>query len=170
MVDSILFTESDILAALGLLFATDIDNCRQMLVSIQESDVKKAYRQKALLTHPDRFAAFGEDLRKLRSEQFIEVTNAYEVLNTYLKTSKNRLFSVGQRETKPEESPERNGQNPRYRRQSAAQSHPFSGNFYTTSSFWQKDVPGRYLRLAEFLYYSGDYYLEGICQGFGVAE
>jgi curved DNA-binding protein CbpA len=153
-VDSILLAESDILAALGLLFATDINSCREMLVSIQESDIKKAYRQKALQTHPDRFPTLGEDLRKLRSERFIEVTNAYETLNTYLKTSRRRLYGLGQRDTDPDRGAQGNGQTRRYQRQSSAKSHPFSSDFYT-SSFWQKNMPGRYLRLAEFLYYSG---------------
>ncbi len=152
--NNILVEESDLFAALGLLFAADLKNCREMLGSLQESDVKKAYRKKALQTHPDRFAALGEVHRKRYSERFIKVNNAYEMLSTYLKQSKSKGFDIREASEAAEadSTPYRRQYRPKYESE-----NPFRErrhNFYT-HSFWRKDVPGRRLRFAEFLYYSG---------------
>lgn len=81
-----LLTEAEVFAALGLLFAANRQNCREMLTSIGEADIKKAYRLKAFQTHPDRFAGMGEASQKIYSERFIRINNAYEILVAYLKS------------------------------------------------------------------------------------
>jgi hypothetical protein len=151
-VDDILLKESDLIAALGLLFSPDGRNLKQMLDSIGESDIKKAYRKKALQTHPDRFVSFDEDYRRQCSERFIEVNNAYEMLNTYLKMPRDKGLNGRSVHTSKNSRPtaQYEWRPPRSR----ADSGNRSGDFYT-HSFWQKDVPGRRLRFAEFLYYSG---------------
>jgi hypothetical protein len=151
--DNLLFDESEILAALRLLFAPDTKNYKDILESVEESEIKRAFRKRAMQTHPDRFVSSGAEYQKRCSERFIAISNAYEILNAYLK-SRDNGFSFRQRDTGA------NGnsgtrQHPR-KRQSPPTAHSKEQprDFYT-HSFWQKDVPRRHLRFGEFLYYSG---------------
>lgn len=124
-----------------------------MLQSLHESEIKAAYRKRALQTHPDRFASRGAEYQKRCSERFIAVNNAYETLSSYLK-SRERGFDF-----KPARDPE-NVYTAPHRKPPPEQYRPsdyfrnrtdeFSSHFY-----WQKDVPHRHLRFGEFLYYSG---------------
>jgi len=149
--------ESELIAALALLFSTDKGECGTLLGSIGEPDLRKAYRRKALQTHPDLFMSRGEECRKMCSERFIAVNNAYETLSGYLK-SKDAIrvgkpardygqsagSSAGyarKAHARPDHSSEKSG------------AHSFHG--FATSPFWGRDVPRRPLRFAEFLYYSG---------------
>ncbi len=125
-----------------------------MLQSLQEPEIKAAYRRRALQTHPDRFASRGPEYQRLCSERFIAVNNAYETLSSYLK-SREKGF-----EFKPARDPENVYTSPN--RQSRAEQYRPSGNNFRSRTeefsshfYWQKDVPSRHLRFGEFLYYSG---------------
>lgn len=151
--DNLSFNESEIFAALRLLFAPDTKNCGDMLESVQESEIKKAFRRRAMQTHPDRFASNGTEYQKRSSERFIAVNNAYEVLNAYLK-SRDKGFTLKRPEAEANRRQEAH-QNLRKRpSRPAAHTKPQSCDSHM-QSFWQKDVPRRHLRFGEFLYYSG---------------
>lgn len=152
--DNILLNEPEVFAALRLLFASDARDCRQVLESVHESEIKRAYRIRALQTHPDRFASHGEAYQRRCSERFIQLNNAYEILNSYLKSRDNEPIihtaGVGVKRGPAPEQPFRR-ERPQARNDFRSQNWwgPF-GN-----SFWQKDIPERHLRFGEFLYYSG---------------
>ena len=77
-------TEVEVLNALHLVFSPDMRVDTIFLHSLQPGDVKKAYRVKALHTHPDRFAQQGEELQRVQAERFISLSQAYETLNHFL--------------------------------------------------------------------------------------
>ncbi len=155
-----LLDESELIAALALLFSTDKDQCGTLLRSIRESELRKAYRRKALQTHPDMFMARGEECRRMCSERFIQVNNAYEALSGYLKSRD----VIGGDQTRRDYARDyaQTGTSAGYSRQAYARrdnSRDTSGrerfHGFASSSFWGRDVPRRHLRFGEFLYYSG---------------
>ncbi|MBF0345290.1 MAG: hypothetical protein HQL06_13805 [Nitrospirae bacterium] len=81
--------ECELYDACRVLFGDEVKIDRGFLEYIQLSGVKSAYRKIALATHPDRYAAEGEDYKKTCTQQFIEATEAYEKINTYLKHREN---------------------------------------------------------------------------------
>ncbi|MHC1729435.1 MAG: DnaJ domain-containing protein [Syntrophobacteraceae bacterium] len=151
--DNILLSEPEIFAALRILFASDAKDCRQVLESVHESEIKRAYRIKALQTHPDRFASHGEAYQRRCSERFIQVNNAYAILNSYLKSRDNEPI-IRRADSGMKASPA-SGQP--FRRQRPRPGNDFRGQTWGPfgNSFWQRDVPQRHLRFGEFLYYSG---------------
>jgi len=148
----LLLSEPEIFAALQLLLASEEQHCIEVLDSMQESEIKKAYRKKALLTHPDRFATRSTEYQKLCSQQFIEVNNAYETLITYLR-AKSRGFNFTRDTAEKNWSSNVCNKHPRQPYSSEDRFERSHHNF--TRTFWQKDVPRRGLRFGEFLYYSG---------------
>ena len=151
--DTYSLDETKVLAALRLLFASDRGNCGDILESVQESDVKRAFRKKAMQTHPDRFGATGAEQQKRCSERFIAVNNAYEVLNAYLK-SRDKGFAPRQPDATANRQRGAHQSCRKRPNQSSAHAKAQSRDAYT-HSFWQKSVPHRHLRFGEFLYYSG---------------
>jgi hypothetical protein len=151
--DNLLLDESEIFAAFRLLFTPDTKNYRDILESVQESEIKKAFRKRAMQTHPDRFVSNGAEYQKRCSERFIAVNNAYETLNTYLK-SRDKGYALRQPDAGTNGHSGPHQRPPKRPSQPATHSKAQPGDFHTRS-FWHKDVPHRHLRFGEFLYYSG---------------
>jgi len=148
-----LLSEPQIFAAFQLLLAPNAQHGIEVLESIQESEIKKAYRKKALMTHPDRFATRNAAYQKLCSQRFIEVNNAYETLITYLR-AKARGFNFT-RDTAEKNQPSNMGnKHPGQPYSSKDRSEGRSRQNFTRT-FRQKDFPRCRLRFGEFLYYSG---------------
>lgn len=75
--------EHELYYACRLIFGPGLNLSREFLEYLQPDGIKRAYRKKALETHPDRFAAGTASL--LRNGQlFISVQQAYEKLTHYL--------------------------------------------------------------------------------------
>ncbi len=73
-------SDSDLVNACQILFSPYGNICSvDFIKSLNSSTLKKAYRKKALETHPDRCEALGVDETVL-SEKFNKVKTAYEVL------------------------------------------------------------------------------------------
>lgn len=109
------------------------------LKGLTEDDLKKAYRNKAKMTHPDRAAFLGKSLIELECD-FKKVTKAYSVLMEYY--NKNiRNAAVFERKTERSENvqsrPERNYKDDNRRKD-------FMYSF---------EIPNRVLRFSEFLFY-----------------
>jgi hypothetical protein len=146
--------ESEVVAAFHVLFSSGGGMDISCVDSIQAAQLKSAYRKKALSTHPDRFAACGEEVQRLYSERFIKVRHAYDTLTHYLALreqgwnwSTHRLNEA--RSTAPKTA---STQPPPASAWTGGSST--AGQEQPGSSFWQKTVPRRYLRFAEFLYFN----------------
>ncbi|MEN6440817.1 MAG: DnaJ domain-containing protein [Syntrophobacter sp.] len=150
--DNLSLNESEIFAAFRLLFTPSSGNLREVLNSMREPEIKSAFRKKALQTHPDRFASFGEEYQRRCSERFIEISNAYETLTKYLKVKDDGVrFQRRASGT--------NGHSTRYNRprqpgHSATNFRDHSRDSFA-QPFWKMDLPKRHLRFGEFLYFSG---------------
>ncbi|MBF0537797.1 MAG: DnaJ domain-containing protein [Nitrospirae bacterium] len=81
--------EVELYDACKILFGEEVKIDRGFLEYIQPSGLKSAYRKIALATHPDRNAAEDEAYKKTCTQQFIEATEAYEKLNSFLKQREN---------------------------------------------------------------------------------
>lgn len=150
--ENLLLDESEVLAAFKLLFALDMPGSRAILHSVKRSEIKTAYRKRAMQTHPDLFATYGEEYQRRCSERFVAVNNAYELLNNYMEL-KDKGFHF--RQAQP--AADRAAAHQQYRGRGRPQANPFHERARETFGqfFWNRDVPGRALRFGEFLYYSG---------------
>jgi len=152
VIDDEQLTESLVLRAYQVLFADAGLATSGRRQAVQLPEIKKAYRRRALETHPDRFVWSDELHRKRCTERFIEVTNAYETLNSYL-ALRDKGF-VFEREGAGKGEPVREdhaspGSGPR-----PAGSSEKRRQSDFSFSYWERGVPGRGLRFGEFLYYS----------------
>jgi hypothetical protein len=145
-------TESMVFAAYRVLFPCDMELNGEMLRSVELPEVKKAYRRRALDTHPDRFAFRDDRLRKHCTERFIQVSEAYETLSWYL-TLRDKGFEFRRNDAGRYGQSRRTS--PFERKEPKTASRFYSpGNEAFRFSFWEKGVPLRRLRFGEFLYYS----------------
>ncbi|MGV8075109.1 MAG: DnaJ domain-containing protein [Syntrophobacteraceae bacterium] len=151
--DKVFLNDSELFAAYRLLFSSDSGVAVVDLDSIQPDELKKAYRRRALDTHPDRFSSLGEGYQQLCAERFIRIGYAYELLNKYLAV-RDQGFGIKKMQPEAETSIKRKSHvrakrskpvNPNHNRATAYSSDLFSR---------RKELPGRYLRFGEFLYYS----------------
>jgi hypothetical protein len=75
-------TKTTVLAAYRVLFAWDAEVTGKVIRSVELPEIKKAYRRKALDTHPDRLASGDENLQKAFTERFIEVSLSFRSCRT----------------------------------------------------------------------------------------
>ncbi|MDY0042198.1 MAG: J domain-containing protein, partial [Desulforhabdus sp.] len=147
-------TQNEVIAAFRTLFSFGSEVGASTLDTIDLAEIKKAYRKRALATHPDRFAGFSEGYQKARSEQFIVVNDAYTTLSSFLKMKQENGFSLEQDSRQPSS---RSWKNTGFY-QRKAENGPYSkphGRDAFSSFYWQKEPPQRPLRFGEYLFYSG---------------
>lgn len=121
--------------ACSILFGSEVRATPDFLRYLQPEGVKAAFRSAALATHPDRAVHIQEDPSRL-NQRFIEVVGAYEAIMNALEQVRRPEPAVRPSRTRP--APRREPAQPR------EAPHFFGGA-----------LPGRRLRLGEFLYYSG---------------
>jgi hypothetical protein len=146
--------QSEVLAAFRLLFSPETEFNLRSIDSVQHAQLKTAYRKKALRTHPDRYASEGEEVQRIYSERFIQVSQAYDTLSHYLTLREQgwrwkpvASDQVERAERKPQPA----------QRQTCAASKTCQSKRPEREgpgSLWQRGIPRRYLRFAEFLYFS----------------
>lgn len=151
--DGDVLTEAKVVEALRILFVGAGQLRGNLICSVQLPEIKKAYRRRALDTHPDRFAWADEDHRKRCTERFLEVTDAYETLSTYL-ALRDKGF-VFEHEKAEDDGRNREGHPFRKRKPEPASRFGDRAEAFSSFSFWGRGVPDRALRFGEFLYYSG---------------
>ncbi|TAN43955.1 MAG: hypothetical protein EPN22_08675 [Nitrospirae bacterium] len=126
-------TDNSIFDSCRILFGHEADISNAFLCYLQPSGVKAAFRQKALLTHPDRHIMFDEQTRKKYTDEFIEADRAYKLLIGYLKKRDNATLKKSATEfgTRPSNSARDYGK------------------------YYSGPLPSRRLLWGEFLYFSG---------------
>ena len=67
-----------------ILFGNELAVTLAFLRSLDAGSIKSAFRRRALETHPDRFVIAGPVALREQTIQFVEVTSAYDRLNTFL--------------------------------------------------------------------------------------
>jgi DnaJ like chaperone protein len=71
------------MGSIKAMFYEDTDAAYRVLeieASVNDDEVKKAYRKMANKYHPDKVAYLGEDIRKAAGEKFRKVKDAYETV------------------------------------------------------------------------------------------
>jgi len=71
------------LSSIKAMFYEDTDAAYRILeieASVDDDEVKKAYRKMANKYHPDKVAYLGEDIRKAAGEKFRKVKDAYDTI------------------------------------------------------------------------------------------
>ncbi|WP_156360854.1 J domain-containing protein [Dethiosulfatarculus sandiegensis] len=131
-------TKKEINDACGILFGPEVEVSVDFLNYLQPSGLKAAYRKRALESHPDRARVLGVSEDRM-VEQFKQVLWAYEKLcsvvmgdEVFRENIKSEHHTAGSR----------NGS-----------ARPTYGD---QPHYYQGPIPGRRLRIAEFLYYSGN--------------
>jgi hypothetical protein len=151
--DGDLLTETKVVNAYRVLFVGAGQFNSNLLDLVQLSEIKKAYRRRALDTHPDRFAGANEDHKKMCTERFLRVADAYDTLSAYL-ALRDKGFAFERKEVR---EPGQVWRGRPFHGQKPESASRFDDRNVTdfSFSFWGKGVPGRALRFGEFLYYSG---------------
>lgn len=145
----------EIQAAFRLLFSPRDAAGVEGVDSVGPGQLKAAYRRKALATHPDRFASQGEAAQRIHAERFIQVSRAYEVLSRYVALRQERGRWTVKGSTEAECSGRRSAKGAGPAPATSCGMHGPGGRGTSAGSFWQRGIPRRYLRFAEFLYFSG---------------
>jgi len=147
-------TQTEVFSAFRVLFSLGSEVSTSTLEAIQLADLKKAYRKKALDTHPDRFSGYGEGYQKARSEQFIAVNEAYTTLSSFLKMRQENGFRLPRDNRQQAARSWKNADFYQQRAEKSTYSNPYTRESFS-SFFWQKVPPQRPLRFGEYLFYSG---------------
>jgi len=130
-------TETEVFHACRTLFGPDLQLNRDFLSYLQPAGVRSAYRKKAKITHPDRYAVATTTIRTKQHRLFQDLNQAHQTVLTYLKQRK----------------PASNGNFPRsystYSQTKYRQQEPF------TQQKGRGPLPARPLQFGLFLYYSG---------------
>ena len=152
--DGNILTEAEVFSAFRVLFCLGAEVNASTLETIQLSDIKKAYRKRALDTHPDRFAGYGEGYRKARSEQFIAVSEAYSTLNSFLQMRQENGLKFLREDRQRQAHFWKRAHFHQKRAKKTSYANPYSSES-VSSFFWAKGAPKRHLRFGEYLFYSG---------------
>jgi len=159
--------ERELFRACHVLFGSDLTVSRDFLAYLQPAGVKKAYRQRALETHPD--LSPGEAAMDAAAD-FRAVKAAYEALNTFLEArAKGFRFSGPETLASPPpharawRSTRRGDRSQResWRADSAARGNGARHEQANGSFSWNCDgryrgpLPGRTLLIGHYLYYAG---------------
>ena len=145
-----------------LLFGSNVFNHVDFLRGLSPSELKIAYRKKALETHPDRARTLGRN-EDTMDDRFKKVITAYERLNSIVQGGKIYILR--------EEAPKKKYAE-RTNRYSQTKQKSTSGFSYTANTrktehtqmakrssvsdrFYDGNVPKRELLIGQFLYYSG---------------
>jgi len=123
----------DLLSAYSVLFDSSVGFSEAFLKELQPTQLKTAFRKKALATHPDRSMALGLTEAELQI-RFQKVSTAYEVLKPFVTRKKKKK----QEYNTPADR--RTGNKPPQKR---PKDHYFNGT-----------LPERRLKIGQFLYYS----------------
>lgn len=85
-------TEIEVFRACRTLFGAEPQLNRDFLSYLQPAGVRSAYRKKAKIIHPDRFAVSTVGVRKRQQRLFQDLNQAHQTVQIYLKQRK--LFSA----------------------------------------------------------------------------
>ncbi len=86
-------TETEVFHACRTLFGSELQLSRDFLSYLQPAGVRSAYRKKAKITHPDRFAISAGANHTKQHRLFQDLNQAHQTVQTYLKQRK--LFPTG---------------------------------------------------------------------------
>ena len=78
-------TETEVFRACRTLFGPELQLNREFLSYLQPAGVRSAYRKKAKVTHPDRFALSAGATRSRQKRLFQDLNQAHETVQIYLK-------------------------------------------------------------------------------------
>lgn len=92
-----LIPETKVLDACRTLFGEDVSLRRDFLFYLQPTGAKTAFRKIAKETHPDHFANEPSDIQKRQNDQFRDVLQAYELLNTFFRQRDDGLWMPSDR-------------------------------------------------------------------------
>jgi hypothetical protein len=139
--------KKELFRACSVLFGPEVSTDGNFLFHVQETGVKSAYRERALLTHPDRLRHLGDEECRKKMSLFIEASWAYEQLMDFIRKKhllrRPRARTPSGFSSSASAGPPPQGETCRSGRRRAARG---SGS---------RPVPGRRLRLGQFLFFSG---------------
>lgn len=160
--------EQELYQACRVIFGLDLRVSREFLEYIQFSGVKRAFRKKAMETHPDRLSTLDELSKKRNAQMFHVVQQAYEKLMYYLEAREKGFRFPGSiptslsagRTIRPNCKPKRNRPQNEFTRQNSfvrseweAAGKARSG--YSQQTLYRGPIPQRKLLFGHYLYYAG---------------
>lgn len=130
-------TEAEVFRACRTLFGPELQLNREFLSYLQPAGVRSAYRKKAKVVHPDRFAVSSITIKTKQQRLFQDLNQAHQTVQIYLK--QRRLTpSTNFSQSRPAYS------QPQNQRHEAPRQQP-----------WGRVLPPRPLQFGLFLYYLG---------------
>ena len=131
-------TESEVFRACRTLFGSELPLSRDFLHYLRPAGVRSAYRKKAKVTHPDRFAIAASGTREKQQRLFQDLNQAHQTVLKFLKQRElpaSGYFRSRSRNTYSHATPRR-------------QERPYS-------KYYRGALPARPLQFGLFLYYLG---------------
>lgn len=131
-------TEAEVFRACRTLFGSELQLNREFLTYLQPSGVRSAYRKKAKVIHPDRFAVSCTIIKTRQQRLFQDLNQAHQTVQSYLKQKHHAPNSHYPPKRSAYSQPRTRRQGPPYQKQWARNS-----------------LPHRPLQFGTFLYYLG---------------
>ncbi len=128
--------DSNLIQACRILFSPDISPPR-FFRHLQLPEVRRAYRRRALLVHPDRVITANEEVKKRFTEAFIEANWAYHQITGFIEKRDCHFPPMGEKGA-----------------WNGSATRPPRGNDQGVR-FYRGSLPRRPLLFGEFLYFSG---------------
>ena len=129
--------ETEVFRACRTIFGPELQLNRDFLFYLQPAGVHSAYRKKAKVIHPDRFAVSAAGIRAKQHRLFQDLNQAHQTVQKYLKQRKLIPADNFSRNYSAYTQPKHRRRDPPNRQQ------------------WQGPLPPRPLQFGMFLYYLG---------------
>lgn len=146
----------ELLHACRLLFGPEVVLSHDFLWYLQPQGAQKAYRQRVREHHPDRHPGVSLEQQTRLHHDFIHLTNAYELLRTYLAergTVKQGWFAEHASSASPSERPTP----PETCRRSATSTA-------SAETYYQGAIPAVELKIGRYLYFRGKVSYQSVLQ------
>ncbi len=77
-------SETALFNACRILFGQEARTCREFLETLQPNGVRAAFRNQAMVHHPDRYASSPAQIRNEQTARFRELRQAYDLILVFL--------------------------------------------------------------------------------------
>lgn len=151
-------TEAEVFRACRTLFGPELKCDQHFLAYLQLSGVRSAYRKKAKVVHPDRFAVASAQIKSRQKRLFQDLNQAYQTVQDWLEQKPAPKARSTRGSSRPAYSSSQRHQQPNTNNHSKAYTHHYTHNrthTHTDTHAGISSLPKRPMQFGLFVYQLG---------------